>query len=499
MSYTEVLNNIRRVLVTEAGEENGFLHPDDSHLLAGTTYRESQQAAAGTAGLTIEGSWSAPQVGTYVHNVTQDFHAKILDVNGSTLTVQAPLGTTGHNWGAATDTQSEKLVDSGASFTSDVEVGMIAALRDLSDYAVITAIDSDSQLSLSKDLISSGDPYTIMRGFRQGDTVRLGTAVLDGSEGHVMTRIPVYWYDQNQDGDVMKWRVSSRPKAGLDPHPAFLRPDGTIRDAIYIGSFEGSIDEVDFSGRIATQYNMGSDKLISAGGFRPVVNGQRSEFRSLAENNGAGWQIIDWYSNWAWQLLMILDMQGLNSQDLIGDGLTTWNATNRNEWVDNISNQSVCHTGYSLRYGNHTVDEHTDSGNASGVLSWRGIENPYGNIWKWVDGVNYNDGRVYLNNDADSFADDTVTGYIDTGVTQPDSNGYISKIHDTPHGLLVAENNGSASTYLCDHYWYNPGWRVARAGGAVTNGDPAGFAALIAHNSSSARSTDRGSRVCFRN
>jgi hypothetical protein len=119
-----------------------------------------------------------------------------------------------------------------------------------------------------------------------------------------------------------------------------------------------------------------------------------------------------------------------------------------------------------------------------------------------VDGVNYNDGRVYLSNDPAGFADNIGTGggYFDTGLDQPTATGYIRSIHDSPYGFIVkSSTGGSATTYIPDQYFYASGWRVALSGGVVLNGDAAGFAALSA-NLAIRRLADTpvGGRVCFR-
>ena len=65
--------------------------------------------------------------------------------------------------GTATGTQTNKLIDSSASFTSTVAVGDIAVETQSEQFANVTAVDSDTQLTLDDNLIQSGGGYTIYR------------------------------------------------------------------------------------------------------------------------------------------------------------------------------------------------------------------------------------------------------------------------------------------------------------------------------------------------
>jgi hypothetical protein len=410
------------------------------------------------------------------------------------------MSTIGLNWADATATTANKLIDSGADFVSaGITEGMIVAHRNLTDYAIVTAVDSATQLSLSKDIFLSGNPYSIMKGFVEGDEIEIGTAILDGTQGDVMTEVPLHYFKAEFSGDSVNWGISLKPKSGYIPQWAFVRDDGSLRDAVYVSSFEGVIDDRGFAnGTVLTAYNLVTAKLRSLPGMYPVPNGQRGEFRTVSANNGLGYHQYDQAILFMLQLLYIDEFRNLNSQSAIGNGLTTWTSGERDDFVLNTNNRAVNHTGYSLTNGNNTVNSNTNAGNASGYMTYRGIENWYGNIWKWTDGININDRRVYLKVNPPYVDDTSGSGYTDTTFTQPASNGFISKIHPSDKGLLVREAAGSATTFMCDQYFQSTGWRVVRAGGSVPTGDTAGFAALLANDSASSRNSAAGSRVCFR-
>jgi hypothetical protein len=503
MAINDTHKNMKRCLLSDAGTVNNYLDPDDGLLLEGTSY-STFTASAGTGGMTVIGSgFVSGDVGKYVLNTTQNFFAQIKTVVSATeIECYPPMQTVGDKWRISTGTTTDKLVDSSGDFiTKGVEAGMIVALRDLSDFAVITAVDSATELSVDKDIFPSGTNYSIMNGFAEGDSISKGTAVLDGSAGQIMVEIPLYYFNHEFADNKHSWAISPVKRKGFIPHFAFVRPNGTLRSHIYVAAFEGAIGQRGFANDVLTSYNLGTSKLVSAAGYRPVTNGQRSEFRTVSRNRGAGWNQLDWITNWAVQLLMLVEMESMDSQTAIGNGLTNWGLANVDAFVVNTANRAVIQTGWSLRSGNSTVNVNPGDGVVGGYLSYRGIENQYGQIWKWVDGVNYNDGRVYLSNDPAGFADDIATGggYFDTGLNQPTANGYIRSIHDSPYGFIVkSSTGGSASTYIPDQYFYAAGWRVARSGGRVDSGDAAGFAALSANLASSSRDALVGGRVCFR-
>jgi hypothetical protein len=109
---------------------------------------------------------------------------------------------------------------------------------------------------------------------------------------------------------------------------------------------------------------------------------------------------------------------------------------------------------------------------------YRGIENPYGNIWQFTDGVNITDHQAWVCKNADNYASNVFANpYEQLGYMNASENGYVKEMgHDPdfPFAELPTAVGGSASTYYSDYYYQNTGARVARFGGYWPEGLGAG-------------------------
>ncbi|RLG01147.1 hypothetical protein DRN58_02340, partial [Thermococci archaeon] len=130
-------------------------------------------------------------------------------------------------------------------------------------------------------------------------------------------------------------------------------------------------------------------------------------------------------------------------------------------------------------------------------VSYRWIENPWGHIWKFVDGINVEDHVPYICNDDTYFADDTSTNYISLNVTLSSGIGYQKTLIQIARGFLPTSIGGSSSTYITDYYWQGAGWRVATLGGCANNSGFAGIAYWDLSYSSSNLYRYIGSRIAY--
>lgn len=325
----------------------------------------------------------------------------------------------------------------------------------------------------------------------------------DGSMGQVMVYQPKFYYlvcpveyDPIDTGIGYHLRkanyyVSEKPRAGFRLHPAFYDASGNEIDYILDSAFEGSIwdaDGGDGNGAYLMNdeqvMNTGTDKFCSIAGVKPASglsqNLTRPNIEALAQNRGVEWHgdLIKPVS--ARQMLMIIELGMMNTQTGVGYGVAGIS--------DNSSYNCSSLTGSTSELGNgsgkatQTINTKgdtrtTETANERVVVSWRGTENPWGNIWKFVYGINIwgngkmGGGQPYICTDF-NFAESKNTGnYEAAGFTVTNANGYISAMRysTTCDWLFIAsECLGNSSLPVGDYTYITVnlnGYRVARLGG----------------------------------
>ncbi|HDK28004.1 MAG TPA: hypothetical protein ENG48_13065 [Candidatus Atribacteria bacterium] len=220
--------------------------------------------------------------------------------------------------------------------------------------------------------------------------------------------------------------------------------------------------------------------------------GKRSEFRTAAANRGTGWRQQDFDLISAVQLLYLIEYGSWYSQSEIGAGLTDWSSST---WLTWNNYNPIERTG--LSNGTATWSVSNGSGNKGSYVSYRWIENPWGHIWKFVDGINIEEHVPYVCNDDTYFADDTLTNYTSLGVTLSSSEGYQKTLAQTARGFLPTSVGGSSSTYITDYYWPNAGWRVLWLGGRTKDDGCAGAFCVLMGSTASALNQYVGGRSSF--
>jgi hypothetical protein len=143
------------------------------------------------------------------------------------------------------------------------------------------------------------------------------------------------------------------------------------------------------------------------------------------------------------------------------------------------------------------------------VPSWRGIENPFGHIWKWLDGYNLwvqtaaegGKSLLYFKNTPTGLVDDTSVGYTLAGEL-PRAEGWVKSLlggHLFP--AIVGGAGTGSTTYWCDYFYTNAatswGWRAPFVGGNASSGSTAGLVCVNTHYGASSAATTVGSRLCF--
>lgn len=369
-------------------------------------------------------------------------------------------------------------------------------------------------------------------------------AALNGTDGQVVVDIPAFYHRYTYSAPWHLWEVSQVPLTGFSIHPAFVK-NGVHVTHRYIGAYEA--------------YNSGGT-LASISGLLPTVSQTRSTFRSQAASRGAGWHQLDFNLASVIQLLYLIEYADFDSQAMIGAGVTTYaawpngpqaltgNSNTKGNATGNSSQTSTAKWAASTAYNTTGVEiiplaaqngytyKVTVSGTSAsseptwptsigstivdGTVTWicvrtsqymsyRGIENWYGHLWKFVDGINVhnsaaNGSRAYIASNYLYFADNTEVNYdlITSSLAQVD--GYAKGICPINDGFLPSlASGGSSTTYLSDYYYTyfndNPdsGWRVARLGGHANGGASAGAFCWDAVGDSSYSNSIVGGRLCF--
>ena len=334
----------------------------------------------------------------------------------------------------------------------------------------------------------------------------------DGSMGQVMVYQPKFYYlvcpveyDPIDTGIGYHLRkanyyVSEKPRAGFRLHPAFYDASGNEIDYFLTSAYEGSIYDASASAYLLNDeqdMNTGEDKFSSIAGARPASgssqNLTRPNIEAMAQNRGTNWHgdLIKQVS--AEQMLMIIEMGMMNLQTAIAQGVVSLPWTTGS---DTTSSYAAA-TGSTASLGNGTgraektttyeggvAKEYTVDGKTS--VCWRGKENFWGNIWKFVYGINIwgngkmGGGQPYICSDF-SFAESKNSGnYEPAGFTVTNANGYISAMgYSTACDWLfiASECLGNSSLPVGDYTYITEnlnGYRIALLGGCWDIWDSAG-------------------------
>ena len=344
----------------------------------------------------------------------------------------------------------------------------------------------------------------------------------DGSNGQVMVEIPKFYYrvvplKLDPIGDTLggyhmrkaNYYISVTKYEGFKTHPLFVKPDGTERDKAYASAYEGSLYDVSASAYILDDAQVADftattgDKLCSIANAKPVSgltqNLTRANSEILATNRGTGWHCMDIKAASAVQLLFMIEYASLNSQNVIGKGVV-------DKSDDDSTNMAVI-TGGTSSLGNA-------SGTASGAsglvsVSYRGVENFYGNIWKFIEGLiiwgdgTLRSGQPYICDDY-SFTEDTKTGYTGAKFTVSNTSNFISAFGYDPDFdwlFLPSECVGADSNYpIGDYSWAISnlnGYRLSLLGACWYIGGRAGAFSWFLSSGAGTRDRDVGARLLY--
>lgn len=339
----------------------------------------------------------------------------------------------------------------------------------------------------------------------------------------VMTKIPEHWYKLYQYGTKFRMMLSAMPLPGYNHI-----------DQFYISSFESGIDRS--SSTLVSSYGVGSTNVNKRGGdntaewdgtYRsllgcPVTYLTRDQFRQAARKRGSGWEMYTYGAHKTLFWLFAIEYATLNSQkpfnaqkDANGfsQGGLGEGASQMTDWINFNNANPLIPCGYTNEFGSgsgekaYVVKNASDGTHATLMANrYRGIENPFGHVWKYTDGANIQVTTgdaglsiLWTTDDPSNFSDTSYTGYDKKGNICRTS-GYAKKMLLGENGdIIPTEVDGSSSTYWCDYYRTTitiDGIFVVLAGSSANGALGNGLASIYGgYTSNSAR--DIGTRLCF--
>ena len=378
-----------------------------------------------TYGDNEDGSMTQKAIKTYVNDIKSNLETQIQNSSGGSG------GTS--NLGGNNAGQVVVVGPSGDIIASDTsEQSIIEALIRTGIYqakdAVGASIDYENK-SINRTQEATGstnfNSYLMYSGRKRCNVADDGSITAfygddnyrdDGSNGQVMVYQPKFYYqrtlintENSQVGKIVRKEsliISPTKQTGFKLHPAFIDENGEEVEYILLSAYEGSVYDTSASNYITNDgagIDFAADKLSSVAGTKPV-SGQKNVLtvasaEQLARNRGNGWHILNIQACSIDQMLSLVEYGTFNMQNAIESGVSNLE--------NSYSTNRACTTGSTASLGNNTGaaasstclingTNYTYSEAGRRSISYRGEENPYGNIWKLVGGINISgDGTVY--------------------------------------------------------------------------------------------------------
>lgn len=343
----------------------------------------------------------------------------------------------------------------------------------------------------------------------------------------VMTEMPEHWYKLYFNGTKFRMMLSEIPLPGYKHVDKFYistyearmyRTDNLLCSAAGASKLSDP-NSINFRGGDNTaEWDDTYRSLLGC----PVTNLTRDQFRQAARKRGSGWEMYTYGAHKTLFWLFAVEYATLNSQksfnaqkDANGfsQGGLGPGPTQMTDWTNFNNVNPLIPCGYTNEFGNGSGEKAYVVKNASGgthatlmVNRYRGIENPFGHIWKYTDGANIqvttgDNGLSILWTTADpsNFSDSSYVGY--------DKKGNICRVNGYAKNTLLGEDGdiiateigGSSSTYWCDYYYTNTSTNSLRlvAVGGGSDGADAGFIRVNTSETPSGAYKHFGSRLCF--
>lgn len=351
-------------------------------------------------------------------------------------------------------------------------------------------------------------------------------SVLDGTDGQVMVQIPAHWVRFDTKGNLYQIQVSAKPLLGYH-----------YQREIWVSAYEAALlrsgNKLSSVINTTAAYRGGNNNAAWDADDRtllgkPATVISLTNFVNYAANRGSGWFPYVWEAHYVIWYMYLIEYAHRNCQLAfnatptgegfrqggLGPGVTT---VASGQWSAFNSANPFVPCGVTAELGTNTgvVDYTVNNWNGStpltvSVPSYRGIENPFGHMWKWTAGI-----LVDVQSDAeggqsvayrakgDNFPSVIDDSYVPAGLV-PRASGYVSDVMWGQNGLLLprAATGGSSTTFWADHFYASipASGRSTRGlllGGGADGGALSGFGCVYSDYAPSDTYAYIVSRLCF--
>ena len=390
-------------------------------------------------------------------------------------------------------------------------------------------------------------PWSHMKTVNYDPTEEMITATIgdsnfkfDGSNGQVMTIIPEFYLKHWDDGIKEHWQISRYALEGFTKVPGFMlgryvsgrtadnklisasglfpevfRTITAFRtDSRAVGKDFGQVDWRYFVVQLLylveyadynSQAQLGNgytslrvsdnDKALVAetNANRIIIGTANANYFKVGQAISVGTKAA-----WNWGVArnrIITSITDYSEGDITGKAIN-FDGSPVNIAIENVVWSTGLKSGACDSLGMKSGCLANDSKSA---VIYRGLENIFGNVWQFVDGINIKDYVAYVCYNPANYVIDKFDGdYNEIGYTNASTNGYGKTLgHDENHPLIMfpTEVGGSTDTYLSDYYNQAPGNRIALVGGRWSHGAGAGLWYWNCNSASSLAGLYFGSRL----
>ena len=352
----------------------------------------------------------------------------------------------------------------------------------------------------------------------------------DGSQGQVMVEIPEHYVKFETDGTKRRVKMSITPIVGY-------KKIGKYYISAYEATVQRSANKLCSVVNTDADYRGGNNNAEWDGTYRtltgrPATQISRTNFRNYARKRKSStkeWNCMTYDIQKDIYWLFVVEFATRNSQKAfnaaltaegykqggLGDGVTTLDG---GKWNTFNGYNPFIPCGHTDELGNGTGEvefsmptEYDSNIKTVKVPRYRGIENPFGHIWQWTDGINVRispnsptgDGlsKVFVTDNPEYFNDSNYNNMQHVG-NEARTESYVKEVIFGEGGeIMPSVVGGGSTTYFCDYHYTNIPTSVALRGvlfgGSASDGAIAGFVYANSNSVPSSANALIGSRLCF--